>query len=87
MSGVEASGAKVKVVGVDIDTEMVRAIKEGKLLATVAQQPILLGYTTIEATVRTLKGEEIPKRITIPTLLVTQDNLEQATQELEILEY
>lgn len=87
VSAVEASGAKVKVVGVDIDTEMVRAIKEGKLLATVAQQPILLGYTTIETTVRTLKGEEIPKRITIPTLLVTQDNLEQATQELEILEY
>jgi len=87
VSAVEAAGANVKVVGVDIDTEMVQAIKDGKLFATVAQQPIVLGSTAIETALKKLNGEEIPKRITIPVLLVTQENLEQATKELEILEY
>jgi len=87
VSAVEAAGASVKVVGVDIDTEMVKAINDGKLFATVAQQPILLGQTGIETALKALKGEEIPKRITIPVLLVSKDNLEQATKELEILSY
>ena len=87
VSAVEAAGANVKVVGVDIDTEMVQAIKDGKLFATVAQQPIVLGSTAIETALNKLKGEEIPKRITIPVLLVSQENLEEATQALEILDY
>ncbi len=87
VSAVEATGRKVKVVGVDIDTEMMRAIKDGKLLATVAQQPIVLGKTAIETAVKVLKGEEVPKRITVPVLLVTQENLEKAAKELEVLEY
>lgn len=87
VSAVEASGRQVRVVGVDIDTEMMRAIKDGKLLATVAQQPIVLGRTAIETAVKVLKGEEVPKRITVPVLLVTQDNLEEAAKELEVLAY
>jgi len=87
VSAVEASGRDVKVVGVDIDTEMIKAIEDGKLLATVAQQPIVLGRTAIETAVKVLEGEEVPEIITIPTLLVTKENLEQAVQELEILEY
>lgn len=87
VSAVEATGRKVKVVGVDIDTEMMRAIKDGKLLATVAQQPIVLGKTAIETAVKVLKGEEVPKRITVPVLLVTQENLEKVAKELEVLEY
>jgi ribose transport system substrate-binding protein len=87
VSAVEAAGANIKVVGVDIDTEMVQAIRDGKLFATVAQQPIVLGSTAIETALNKLKGEEIPKRITIPVLLVSQENLEEATQALEILDY
>jgi len=86
-------GAKVKVVGVDIDTEMVRAIKEGKLFATVAQQPLLLGEAAMQAAMIKIKGKEslgsdfVPERITIPVLLVSKDNLDEATKKLEILAY
>jgi len=93
VSAVEALGAEVKVVGVDIDTEMVKAIKEGKLFATVAQQPLLLGEAAMQAAMIKIKGKEslgsdfVPERITIPVLLVTKDNLDEATKKLEILAY
>ncbi|TET73524.1 MAG: sugar ABC transporter substrate-binding protein [Candidatus Aminicenantes bacterium] len=93
VSAVEALGAEVKVVGVDIDTEMVRAIKEGKLFATVAQQPLLLGEAAMQAAMIKIKGKEclgsdfVPERITIPVLLVSKDNLDEATKKLEILAY
>lgn len=93
VSAVEALGAEVKVVGVDIDTEMVKAIKEGKLFATVAQQPLLLGEAAMQAAMIKIKGKEclgsdfVPERITIPVLLVSKDNLDEATKKLEILAY
>jgi len=93
VSAVDALGAGVKVVGVDIDTEMVRAIKEGKLFATVAQQPLLLGEAAMQAAMIKIKGYEclgsefVAERITIPVLLVSKDNLEESTKELEILDY
>jgi len=93
VSAVEALGAEVKVVGVDIDTEMVKAIKEGKLFATVAQQPLLLGEAAMQAAMIKIKGKEslgsdfVPERITIPVLLVSKDNLDEATEKLEILAY
>ncbi len=87
VSAVEALGVDVKVVGVDIDTEMVQAIEMGNLLATVAQQPLELGSTSVETALKVLAGEEVPERITIPVLLVSQDNLEEALEALEILDY
>jgi len=87
VSAVEALGADVKVVGVDIDTEMVQAIEMGNLLATVAQQPLELGATSVETALKVLAGEEVPERITIPVLLVSQENLDEAMQTLEILDY
>lgn len=93
VSAVEALGAEVKVVGVDIDTEMVKAIKEGKLFATVAQQPLLLGEAAMQAAMIKITGKEclgsdfVPERITIPVLLVFKGNLDEATKKLEILAY
>ena len=93
VSAVEALGKKVKVVGVDIDTEMVKAIEDGKLFATVAQQPLFLGEASVQAALIKVKGKDclgsdfVPERITIPVVLVTKDNLEEVTKTLEILEY
>jgi ribose transport system substrate-binding protein len=93
VSAVEALGAEVKVVGVDIDTEMVKAIKEGKLFATVAQQPLLLGEAAMQAAMIKITGKGclgsdfVPERITIPVLLVFKGNLDEATKKLEILAY
>jgi len=93
VSAVDALGAGIKVVGVDIDTEMVKAIKDGKLFATVAQQPLLLGEAAMQAAMIKVKGLEclgsdfVAENIIIPVLLVSKDNLEQATKELEILAY
>jgi len=93
VSAVDALGVAIKVVGVDIDTEMVRAIKDGKLFATVAQQPLLLGEAAMQAAMIKVKGLEclgsdfVAENIIIPVLLVSKDNLEQAIKELEILAY
>lgn len=95
VSAIEGLGleGKIKVVGVDIDNEMMRTIKEGKLLATVAQQPLLLGEVAIESALIKVKGKEyigsdfVPKRIVIPTLLITKENLQEVAEKLEILTY
>ncbi|NPV53157.1 MAG: substrate-binding domain-containing protein [Firmicutes bacterium] len=88
-----ANRRDIKVVGVDIDTEIMRAIKEGKLLATVAQQPLLLGEASMQAAIIKAAGKKligsdfVPNRIVIPTLLVSKENLKQAEAQLEIQKY
>jgi ribose transport system substrate-binding protein len=72
---------------------MVKAIEDGKLFATVAQQPLFLGEASVQAALIKVKGKDclgsdfVPERITIPVVLVTQDNLDEVTKTLEILEY
>ena len=84
LAAVASSGRRdVKLVGVDITEEMARAIRRGELLATVAQQPFLLGEAAIQAAMIKLVGDKylgssfVPPRVTIPVLLVTKENVDR----------
>jgi ABC-type sugar transport system substrate-binding protein len=67
---------KIQLVGVDGLPETLNAIKEGKVAATVFQNPEGQGAGGIEACVKHLRGETMPKEILIPFELVTAKNVD-----------
>ena len=77
LGAVEAvSGAKkdVLVVGFDATDDAIEAIKEGRMGATIAQQPALIGSTAIENAIKLINGETIPKEIPVEVTLITKEN-------------
>ena len=80
LGAVEAiSGAKkdVLVVGFDATDDAIEAIKQGRMGATIAQQPALIGSTAVENAIKLTKGESIPKEIPVEVTLITKDNVDK----------
>lgn len=70
------SGKEIVVVGFDATDDAIAAIKEGKMVATVAQQPELMGSTAVETAVKLLAGETVEASIPVEVTLITADNAE-----------
>lgn len=70
------SGKEIVVVGFDATDDAIAAIKEGKMAATVAQQPELMGSTAVETAVKLLAGETVEASIPVEVTLITADNAE-----------
>ena len=62
----------VLVVGFDATEDAVDAVKKGKMAATVAQQPILIGETAVDAVHKVLSGDKIDAYIPVELKLVTK---------------
>jgi ribose transport system substrate-binding protein len=62
-------------VGFDAVDDAVQAVKDGKLAATVAQQPAEIGRLGVETAVKALNGEPVPAAIPVPLSLVTAESL------------
>ncbi len=80
LGAVEAiSGAKkdVLVVGFDATDDAIEAIRQGRMGATIAQQPDLIGSTAVENAIRLTKGESIPKEIPVEVTLITKDTVDK----------
>lgn len=80
LGAVEAiSGAKkdVLVVGFDATDDAIEAIRQGRMGATIAQQPDLIGSTAVENAIRLTKGESIPKAIPVEVTLITKDTVDK----------
>ncbi|MGE5607327.1 MAG: ribose ABC transporter substrate-binding protein RbsB [Bacteroidota bacterium] len=60
------------VVGFDAIDDAVKAVKDGKMAATVAQQPELMGSLGVENADKILKGQKVPKAIPVGLKLVTK---------------
>jgi D-allose transport system substrate-binding protein len=67
-----AGNTKLVLVGVDGDADAIRAIKAGRLNATVAQLPYLMGRDAIANAKSLLGGKHVDANIPVPTLLITQ---------------
>ena len=65
---------QIVVVGFDGTEGAIASVKEGKLDATVAQQPDKIGELGVKAAVDYFAGEKIPAKISSPLKLVTKDN-------------
>lgn len=65
------------VVGFDAHREAVEAIRQGRMQATIAQNPYEIGRTGVEYAYKALNGDEIPDEITIEIKLITQETLDE----------
>ena len=66
---------KVTFIGFDSSTQLVQALKDGHMQATVVQDPINMGYLGVKTMVAHLKGGRIEKRVDTGATLVTPGNM------------
>ena len=71
---VTGAGKNILVVGFDATDDAIAEIKAGKMGATIAQQPDLIGKTAVENAVKLIAGEQIPSSIPVEVTLITKDN-------------
>jgi ribose transport system substrate-binding protein len=64
----------ILVVGFDAFAEAREAVQKGLMDATVAQSPFKMGQLAVENACRLLKGESIPKEISVGIQLITKEN-------------
>jgi ribose transport system substrate-binding protein len=65
------------IVGFDAIPDAVEAVKNGDMLATVAQFPRVMGIVGVDLMVTHLNGGEIPELVDSGAMLVTQENAEE----------
>lgn len=76
---------QVTVIGVDGNADAVQSIQQGRLDASVAQLPYLVGRQAVENVGKVIAGEQVEAFIYVPTLVLTKDVLETGTEPM--LEY
>jgi ribose transport system substrate-binding protein len=67
-----AKRSGVTFVGFDAVDDAVKAVNDGKLAATVAQQPALMGQLAVETAAKSLKGDKVEASIPVALSLVTK---------------
>ncbi|WP_047154656.1 ribose ABC transporter substrate-binding protein RbsB [Aneurinibacillus tyrosinisolvens] len=73
LKAIEAAGLKdVVVVGFDATDDAVKAVNDGKMNATVAQKPELIGKYAVEAAKKAAAGEKVEKSIPVELELITK---------------
>jgi ribose transport system substrate-binding protein len=63
LNGVKEMKRKLVVVGYDSGKQQKDAIRDGSMAGAITQNPVGIGYKTVEAAVKALKGEKLPKVI------------------------
>jgi len=81
IQAIESAGrtGKVLVAAYDNIEAAQRAIRDGKLVATIEQHPDLMGEWGVASAVKALAGESVAAEIAVPTDLVTKETLEGAS--------
>ena len=74
LRAIEAAGkmGKIKVVGFDATDDAVKAVKDGRMAATVAQKPDEMGKNAIATAKDVLGGKTVDKFIPVALALVTK---------------
>ncbi len=89
LGAVEAARAKGKdkvvVIGVDGTQSALKSIRAGRLNASVAQLPYLMGMLAVADSKKALAGEKLPEFVDVLTLVLTKEVIE-ANQE-PLLQY
>lgn len=70
LEAIEASKRNIIVVGFDATADAVKAVEDGRLAATVAQQPVLMGELAVKTADKVLKGESVESFIPVELMLV-----------------
>lgn len=70
VEAIAASGKDIKVVGFDATDDAVAAVKAGKMAATVAQKPELMGETAVDTAMKLIAGETVEKTLPVEVELI-----------------
>ena len=71
----DRAGKDVQVVGFDGTPDGLKAVEDGTMVATVAQQPKVLGRKAVEQAVKAAKGETVQQVVDVEVKVVTKKNL------------
>ncbi|HSI55916.1 MAG TPA: ABC transporter substrate-binding protein, partial [Ideonella sp.] len=63
VNGAKEMKRKLVIIGYDSGKQQKDAIKSGEMAGAITQNPVGIGYKTVEAAVKALKGEKLPKII------------------------
>lgn len=80
---VESAGRtdEIKVMSVDGSPSGKTSVKDGGLYATAAQSPVSIGEKAVECAYALLDGGEVEEEYSLPTTLVTPENVEDMTPD------
>ena len=74
---------EVTLIGFDVNSVLLDALRAGTLHGLVVQDPVGMGYEGVKAAVSIVQGQTVPERMDTRTILVTSDNIDDAEiQEL-----
>jgi ribose transport system substrate-binding protein len=76
LHGVQELKRKVVIVGYDSGKEQKDAVRSGVMAGAITQNPVGIGYKTVEAAVKALKGEALPKKIDTGFYFYTKGNID-----------
>ncbi|UWP61096.1 substrate-binding domain-containing protein [Ruminococcus gauvreauii] len=72
VEAIAASGKDIRVVGFDATDDAVAAVKAGKMTATVAQKPELMGETAVDTAMKLIAGDTVEKSLPVEVELITK---------------
>lgn len=73
MRAIQAAGIKnIMIIGFDGTDDGIKAVERGRLAATVAQQPELIGAMGVETANSIIKGEQVATEIPVELKLITK---------------
>lgn len=74
MRAIQAAGMKgIMIVGFDGTDDGIKAVERGRLAATVAQQPELIGVIGVETANKVIKGESVDSQIPVELKLIIKE--------------
>lgn len=75
MQQIEHAGMdEIELIGVDMQSDAMSGVEDGRILALVGQNGYETGYQTIRTIVQSLDGETMEKNTYVDTPLITKDN-------------
>jgi ABC-type sugar transport system substrate-binding protein len=69
-------GGKIVVTTAVLEPQTLTYIKNGQIQMTAAQRAVVIGEKAVQAAIDTLNGKHIPKKISVPDLIVTSENVD-----------
>ena len=76
VEAIAGAGKDILVVGFDATDDAIAAINEGRMGATIAQQPYMIGESAVQNAVKLIAGEAVEANIPVEVALVTAEAAE-----------
>lgn len=74
--GKKEAGSKVVVVGYDSGKAQIDAIRDGTIAGAITQNPVGIGYKTVEAALKAIKGQPVEKHIDTGFYWYSKENID-----------